>query len=208
MAKSVKKRKNYHHGSLRNELLSESAQIIKKNGLAALSLRKLAKKCDVSATALYRHFADKNSLVIAVIQRGYELLYEHLNTVFGETDNNIISRLKSLGYGYIEFAQQHQNFFYIMYSNYLLPENYTDELNNISNKVYKLLENLIEKGIKSKILKKDNPNLITFSMWSYLHGITLLILQGKANEIISKSDTSIKKFVNHLMEFLQTGIKQ
>lgn len=208
MAKQTKKRNGYHHGNLRNELLSKSAQIIKKNGLPALSLRKLAKKCDVSVTALYRHFADKNALVIAVIQRGYELLYEHLNAILGKANNDIITRLKSLGYGYIEFAQQHQNFFCIMYNNYVLPKNYTDELNNISNKVYTLLETIIEEGIKNKILKKDDPNIITFSMWAYLHGITLLVLQGKANEIISKSDTNIKKFVNRLMEFLQTGINQ
>ncbi|MGD9152734.1 MAG: TetR/AcrR family transcriptional regulator [Gammaproteobacteria bacterium] len=207
MSKPAKKRKNYHHGNLYNELLFEAAQTIKKDGLAKLSLRKLAKKCGVSVTASYRHFADKNALVVAVIQRGYELLYKHLNAILDKKANhNIIPRLKSLGYGYIEFAQQHQNFFYIMYGNHLLPKDYTQELKNISDKVHNLLAALIKEGIKNKILKKDNSDYVTFSMWAYLHGITLLILQGKANKIITKSNT--KKFINHLMQFLQTGIGQ
>jgi len=207
MPKPVKK--SYHHGNLYNELLFEAAQTIKKDGLAKLSLRKLAKKCGVSVTASYRHFADKNALVVAVIQRGYELLYNHLNAILDKKSNyNVITRLESLGYGYIEFAQQHQNFFYIMYGNHLLPKDYTQELKNISDKVHDLLGTLIKEGIKNKIIKKYNVDYVTFSMWAYLHGITLLILQGKANKIITKPNANTKKFVNHLMKFLQTGIGQ
>lgn len=209
MPKLANKRKSYHHGNLYNELLSEAAQTIKKDGLAKLSLRKLAKKCGVSVTASYRHFADKNDLVVAVTQRGYELLYDHLNTILKKkSKHSVITRLKSLGYGYVEFAQQHQNFFYIMYGDHLLPENYTPELNNISNKVYELLETIIEEGIKNKVLKKDDADRVTFSMWAYLHGITLLILQGKANKIMTKPNANTKKFINHLMRFLQIGIGQ
>lgn len=207
MLKQNEKRQNYHHGNLHNTLLIEAAQIIKEQGLDALSIRKLAKKCNVSATALYRHFADKNDLLVEIINRGYELLYQHLNAILAKDYPDIVAKLKALGNGYIEFAQQQQNFFYIMYANNLLPEKYNSKINKMSNQVYKLLAEQITQGIKDNIFINDNPNYLTFSMWAYLHGITLLILQGKTKDMLAQSNMSIENFVNHLMDYLHTGIK-
>lgn len=196
------KKSSYHHGSLHNELLTEAAQIIKQQGLESLSLRKLAKQCHVSATALYRHFTDKDDLVLAVIERGYELLLQTLNTVMEICSDDIINCLKVLGNAYIEFAQRHQNFFYIMYNNTLATK-YTKKLNDITQEVYGLLKQQIIKGIQNKIFRDDDPDIMTFSMWAYLHGITMLMLQGKAENLVT---TTTKSFINHLMEYLHMGI--
>lgn len=202
MMPKQKKKTSYHHGSLYNELLTEAAQIIKQQGLEALSLRKLAKQCHVSNTALYRHFANKDDLVLAVIKRGYELLLQTLNVVLETCSDNTIDCLKALGNAYIYFAQQHQNFFYIMYNNTLATK-YTKQLNDITHEVYELLKKQIIVGIENKTFRNDDPNVITFSMWAYLHGITMLMLQGKAENLIT---TTTKSFINHLMEYLHTGI--
>jgi AcrR family transcriptional regulator len=202
MNKQNTKKPAYHHGDLYNALLTEAADVIKQHGLDALSLRKLAKKCQVSSSALYRHFKDMDALVLAAIKRGYELLQQNLNSIIETCGDDTIACLKGLENSYIEFAQQHQNFFYIMYNNSLATK-YAEQLNDITNEVYELVKKQIIKGIKNKIFRNDDPDVITFSMWAYLHGITMLMLQGKAKNLIT---TTTKSFANHLMEYLYIGI--
>ena len=60
MSMSTKK-STYHHGNLREVLISSALEILKEGTLQDLSLRALARKAGVSQTAPYRHFEDKRS---------------------------------------------------------------------------------------------------------------------------------------------------
>ena len=44
----------YHHGNLRDEILTAAYNFVSENGYAAMSLRGIAENCNVSATAIYR----------------------------------------------------------------------------------------------------------------------------------------------------------
>ena len=58
-----KDKKAYHHGDLRTQLLEKGIEMIDKNGLQGLSLRKLAAECNVSHAAPYAHFKNKEALI-------------------------------------------------------------------------------------------------------------------------------------------------
>lgn len=64
----------YHHGDLRATLLRAAARILEKQGPEAISLRDLARSADVSHNAPYRHFPDRESLLAALSDEGYEQL--------------------------------------------------------------------------------------------------------------------------------------
>ena len=68
----------YHHGNLRTELLSCAERALSEGGLAQLSLRDLARQAGVSHAAPRRHFADKQALLDALAQDGFERLGREL----------------------------------------------------------------------------------------------------------------------------------
>lgn len=68
----------YHHGDLRAACLRAARELLEEDGSAGLSLRAVARRAGVSATAPYRHFADRDALVSAVAAQGYRELAEHL----------------------------------------------------------------------------------------------------------------------------------
>lgn len=64
----------YHHGTLRPALLRAAARILEKEGRDAISLRELARRAGVSHNAPYRHFADRQALLAALVEEGFALL--------------------------------------------------------------------------------------------------------------------------------------
>ena len=64
----------YHHGNLRSELLEQAERVLADRGAGALSLRELAREIGVSHAAPRRHFADKQALLDALAEDGFDRL--------------------------------------------------------------------------------------------------------------------------------------
>jgi AcrR family transcriptional regulator len=66
--------RTYHHGDLRAALVEAGLKALETTDFADLSLRQLAREVGVSATAVYRHFPDKQALMQALANAGIEQL--------------------------------------------------------------------------------------------------------------------------------------
>jgi AcrR family transcriptional regulator len=71
----------YHRGDLPRALVRDGRQLMREGGLDALSLRATAARAGVSAAAPYRHFADKQELLTAILTDALRDLGERLATV-------------------------------------------------------------------------------------------------------------------------------
>ena len=72
--KAPSKTREYHHGDLRNALIQAGLAILAEEGTHALSLRAAARRSGVSHAAPYRHFADKEALLAAIAEQGFNTL--------------------------------------------------------------------------------------------------------------------------------------
>jgi AcrR family transcriptional regulator len=63
-------RDGYHHGDARNAFLRAALQLVDERGIHGFSLREAARVVGVSASAAYRHFADKEALLAALAAEG------------------------------------------------------------------------------------------------------------------------------------------
>src|SRR5450631_3377520 len=64
----------YHHGNLRTALLEQAERTVLERGVEALSLRELARETGVSHGAPRRHFADRQALLDALAEAGFQRL--------------------------------------------------------------------------------------------------------------------------------------
>lgn len=110
-------RQPYHHGDLRNALARHALRTIETEGLAALSLRESARALGVSPSAVYRHFADKATLVAAVAESGFERLAHAMETAAKAAEERAPSgeaehaALLAMGAAYVRFAGAHPSHF-------------------------------------------------------------------------------------------------
>jgi AcrR family transcriptional regulator len=66
--------KSYHHGALHEALLSAAETILCRDGLAALTLRAIAREAGVSHGAPAHHFKDLSDLLSELVAAGFERL--------------------------------------------------------------------------------------------------------------------------------------
>ena len=82
----------YHHGDLARAALDAAYVLVAEGGVAALSMREVAGRLDVTHRALYRHYADREALLDAVAARGYEALAGALQSELARTAPGSVAR--------------------------------------------------------------------------------------------------------------------
>src|SRR5512144_1083100 len=104
----------YHHGELRNALLTTALRIVAEEGVAALTLRDLARRLGVSHGAPAHHFPDRASLLAALAGEGFLQLSETLASATVDPARGRAARLRAAGRAYVAFALDHPGSFRVM----------------------------------------------------------------------------------------------
>lgn len=105
--------KPYHHGNLRHALVEAGLAMIE--GTEELSLRAVARRVGVSATAVYRHFPDKGALLTAVATAGLERLASAQRLAFDREGGGAVG-FNATGLAYVAFALDHPALFRLIFS--------------------------------------------------------------------------------------------
>lgn len=97
----------YHHGDLRSALLVAAAEQIAEEGVDAVSMRALARRCGVSHAAPTHHFTDRRGLFTALATQGFELLADDLASAGPD--------LVDVGLAYVRSVLAHPGHFDVMF---------------------------------------------------------------------------------------------
>lgn len=169
------KNSTYHHINLKNELIEKGIDLVNKYGVDQLSLRKLAQVCNVSHSAPYSHFKNKDELISA--------MQDYITDQFTEKLLNIVSIysnqsnfLLEFGKAYILFFLDNPQYFSFLFTQN--PINIDLDINSFTEENYKPFliykEQLIKQLSSSNISDEKKQNYI-ISLFAYIHGITSLV---------------------------------
>ncbi|MBD2858533.1 TetR/AcrR family transcriptional regulator [Spongiibacter sp. KMU-158] len=173
---SVTNPSSYHHGNLRQELMTLAEKHLLENGSNELSLRALAREIGVSQTAPYRHFKDKNALLAALATEGFQRFFDYCKASEEEPRSEL--GLMYFGLAYVKFSQQHTALFHLMFGPVLQPRNQYPELFAAGREAIYKVRQQVEKGIKNGELRPiDNIASVAHTVWAAVHGVTTLLLE-------------------------------
>lgn len=164
----------FHHGELRDALVSTARRIIEQEGVAALSLRAVARQLEVSEAAPYHHFANKQALLSAIADQGFRELGDALAGAAQSDRSEPAGPLIETGVAYVEFACAHPNLFKLMFSrerNALEAE--SSALSRNAARAYQTLETETARASGGQPEERSIPALLN---WSIAHGLALLII--------------------------------
>ena len=95
----------FHHGNLRAVLLERAEVMLREVGTDGISLRELARQAGVSHGAPRSHFIDRQALLDALAERGFDRLTEQLKSSMAAGDP-FDTTFRRVAHAYVEFAVQ------------------------------------------------------------------------------------------------------
>jgi len=192
-----KKSDTYHHGNLKESLVTTALEMLDEEGLEAITLRELASRLGTSRSAIYRHFKGKNDLMRAVILEGFMKLDQAIAPYFDHEEMKLIERFHGMGAAYTAFATSNPNLYRLLFGPDMSQER--EEVcqeerpdlhkllnNNADNAIveaepddafHRLVKIIIEAQQKG-VFKEGDPILFATAIWSLLHGLSMLAIDG------------------------------
>lgn len=190
------KKKTYHHGDLKNALIKAGVEILAKDGVSGLSLRKVALKAGVSHAAPYAHFADKQALIAAISTEGFRQLYEMMSGVAEKYKSQPEKQLVEAAWAYVQFAIEDRDRFKVMFSGVLEKEKEYPDFVAESQRNFQLVKSIVEANQASGKLRGGDSALAALSAWGIIHGFVMLLLEGQLPHTVLE-----KMSLRELVEF-------
>jgi len=160
----------YHHGNLRQAVLTAAVDAITEVGPTGVSLRDLARRAGVSHAAPAHHFGDKAGLLTALAAEGYGLLADALADAQVRTEDFL-----EVGVAYVRFAVDHRAHFEVMFR----PDLYHPD-DPAVRAARERASNALSGGIGSLPSGRagTDARIAGVAAWSLVHGFATLWLNG------------------------------
>jgi AcrR family transcriptional regulator len=163
--------RNYHHGDLRAALVEAGLKALETTEFSDLSLRQLARDAGVSATAVYRHFPDKQALLKALANAGIEQLGRYQQAA-AEAAGTSAAAFGATGRAYVRFALANPALFRLIFS-HLDPVGATVFGDSLAARL------LQEKAAQAVGDDQSQAQRLMVQAWAVVHGLAMLMLDGQ-----------------------------
>ena len=170
-------KQNYHHGNLKETMIDKGLELLNKVGYDAFSMRKLANICGVSHSAPYRHFKNKDELISAIRYKVLKNFNTYLKEALNEhpSSKDVIAKMAKL---YVEFFVENPDYLQFIFLSKFPPsiriQNNQALLSD--NPSIEIFTETYIRYLESTSINKNEMIVNIISMWSIVHGLTMLLV--------------------------------
>ena len=188
----TKTKTSYHHGDLRSALLKTGLRLLETKAGGEIGLREVARETGVSATAVYRHFPDKDALLAALMAAGYDMLADAQEAAAAHHPRRD-DAFRAIGQAYVHFALAHPALFRLMTSYMHLTGECEDSEVVGDNRAGRLLKDNISALLPDDASDRDRQVATTQSL-ALVHGLAQLVLAGQVPNDPELIDAVVDQF--------------
>lgn len=163
---------------LRQRILDVSEQLLETEGLAALSMREVARRSGVTHQAPYHHFTDRESILAELVTQGFDELTRRLalaNQRSGSAQRQAV--LIASGQAYVGFAIDRPGIFRIMFRPEICDPACYPAAQQAGDRAHAELERMVHLQHGDK----DGTGLAHL-YWAQVHGLACLIVDGPVGQ--------------------------
>jgi len=188
--------------STKDTILACARDLYLSDGYKGLSMRKIAQKAGISATAIYRHFADKEELFHHVVKKGFGTYTQYLAPALKEltAEKRFMKTLENA----LSFVLDQPKYFELIF----VKSETKDELANFNDlrsdsKIsFNFYTARIEECMEEGFLKKDNSSELSVLLLSAYIGFFSLYTAG----LLPRSKAEIEQLYWRTIDRVLVGV--
>src|SRR3954471_20422308 len=109
---SISTRRARERADTRKRIIAAALHVLETEGVAALTMRRIATDVEYSAPVVYQHFANKDALVLELVAHGHRLMLAEFRQA--ATEPGIDRRMMRIASEYVRFAGAHPHLYEVM----------------------------------------------------------------------------------------------
>ena len=168
-----------HDQDLAARLVDEAGRILATEGVAALTLRRLADRSGTSTMAVYTLFGDKNGLLTAMHNEGFARLGAAMEQAAAQAFDDPLSALAALGTAYRDTAVANPHLYNLMFGGAVpgfLPD---PDSQAAADATFTPLVDAVQRCLDANVLAGADAQTIATYLWAVSHGVVSLAISGK-----------------------------
>ena len=171
-------RRNQHSREQQIEMALAAAELILvRQGIAALSMRKVADAIGYTVGNLYLLFRNQDDLLATINERTTDAIHAYLSDAIAPA-RDASRKLRRMAVAYVEFAQRHPHRWRLMFEHQLPPSMVPRAATELRiQRMFELVEsslNPLLPGASARALR-----IAATALWSGVHGVATLAVTGK-----------------------------
>jgi AcrR family transcriptional regulator len=164
-------------------------------------MRKIAGKINYSPTTIYLYFKDKSDLLHQICEQTFVRLAQNIKAIERLSDNPL-EKLRSGMREYVYFGLKHPSQYEIVFIS-PLPINIETSFDETNGKIaFDTMRDVIAECISANLLKSDDVELISQTLWAGIHGITSILIKHDGFPFVERD-----RLVDSVIDTLIAGVK-
>lgn len=191
-------------------ILDAARDLMLSGGIDAVSMRAVADRVGLSATALYHYVQSKDDLVDRVVRSAFQRFGAQLEEAVRSQPAGSLERVAALGEAYIRFAMENEAYFRVIFSMDLKDPRSIDDLPGGGG--YPILRQCVVDAIETGAMRPVDADTASHFLWCLVHGIVTLAMTCRLHGCEGCRDdaeaASPLEMFQAFRPFIRNGLKQ
>jgi AcrR family transcriptional regulator len=164
--------------STAERIATAAGRLVQRDGADAVTMRRVAKSVGITPMALYRHYADRDGLLNALADGGFEELSARLaNTALPAHPEQRLMRILD---GFLDFALEKPRLFELMFLQRREgARQFPEDFRAGKSPTARFAAEALEAGMKQGLFRKDDVWEVAFETGAMLQGLVMLYVGGR-----------------------------
>jgi AcrR family transcriptional regulator len=184
----ITQRRERERQATRQSILQAALEIASEEGWESVTMRHLAERIEYSPSAIYKYFADKETILLELLRQGFQQQLAALEHISAQAQSPS-ARLLQTASAYWDFAWHNPTLYQLMFD----LQGTLHEVEE-AKALFLAVREAIEEWSQAQGIRMADPDAAVDILWATMHGMVALTMtqhiyggRNRAKELLSQA---------------------